>query len=327
MSTTGTIKGFAINVPSQDVKADLQALGQLLERAERTGYDGVEISIAACAVIRGGRVWADQLDRLRALLHGRRLRYTLHPPCDLNLTRNPELAATVMESCLQVAHGIGAEVLVYHSGQIALHDVAAGITGLPSDDDLQANWERETTALIRFGQRAQELGVLIAVENRDPHRWEVIALAQQGRGAADLAHYHQGMRLDLIAAQVAQVGSPNVGICLDVGHAFLAAPYCPDTDYLHAVKMAAPWVRHVHFHDNFGRLDDLCTGPLDRLVFGEADNHLPAGWGCIPLTETVRILSAAEYAGWLVLELDSPYDHLWGEGLARARAVLSGQER
>jgi len=46
------------------------------------------------------------------------------------------------------------------------------------------------------------------------------------------------MRLDLLAAQMAAVGSPWVGIRLDVGHAHLAAPYWP-TDYLSDIRSAA----------------------------------------------------------------------------------------
>ena len=89
------------------------------------------------------------------------------------------------------------------------------------------------------------------VENRDPHLWEFTALARHGKSASDLLTYHQGMRLDLLAQQVAAIGSPNVGICLDVGHAFLARPYWPNPDYLAAIRQAAPWIRHLHFRRQF----------------------------------------------------------------------------
>jgi len=315
-------KGIAINADESVFDGDQQALARHLERAAALGFDAVELSIGCFNIIRGGEVVERELERARALVGRYPLRYTLHGPCNLNLVRQPELAAQVLESCLQVAAGLGAEVLVYHSGQIALHDPAHGLAPLPDERALEGLWQRETEALARFARRAEELGVLVAVENRDPHLWEVAALARWGRPASELVRYHQGMRLDLLSAQMEAVGSPLVGMCLDVGHAFLAAPYWPQPDYLAAVRRAAPWVKHLHLHDNFGRLDDIAESMRERLIFGQADNHMPAGWGRIPLREVLAALAAVGYSGWVVAEVAPRYAAYYDEALANVRAIL-----
>jgi sugar phosphate isomerase/epimerase len=176
-------------------------------------------------------------------------------------------------------------------------------------------WRIETQALKRMALHAERLGVVIAVENRDPHLWEIAALSRHGRTARDLTTYHQGMRLDLLAEQVRAVDSPNVGICLDVGHAFLAAPYW-GVDYLAQIRAIAPDVKHVHWHDNFGRLDDRSESLAERLTFGEADNHLPPGWGAIPLAEVLAALMQSDYNGWLTVEIRPRYAHVLPEILS-----------
>jgi len=317
-------RGIALNADESVIDGDQEALARHLERAAAVGFDGVELSVGCFNIIRGGQVVERELERARALLARYPLRYTLHGPLSLSLVRDAELAAQVLESCLQMAAGLGAEVLVYHSGQIALHDAARGLAHLPDDQSLSDLWQRETEALARFARRAEELGVLLAVENRDPHLWEVAALARWGRPAGELVRYHQGMRLDLLSAQMEAVGSPLVGMCLDVGHAFLAAPYWQDPDYLAAVKRAAPQVRHLHLHDNWGRLDDIAESMRERLVFGQADTHMPAGWGRIPLREVLAALAAAGYSGWVVNEVAPRYAAYYEEALANVRSILPG---
>jgi sugar phosphate isomerase/epimerase len=317
-------RGIGINVYEGVVDGDLERLARLLDRYVAVGFEVAELAAAACNVIRGGRIAPGELERVRRVLANRPLRYTLHAPCELSLIHHAEPAAEVLESCLQMAAALGAEVVVYRSAQVALHEPALGLAPLPTGAELDAMWSEETAALQRFARRAEALGVVLAVENRDPHRWEVAALARHGRPAGELATYHQGMSLRLLCEQVAQVASPNAGLCLDVGHAYLAAPYLDPPDYLGAVRACAPWVRHVHLHDNLGRLDDRSQSLPERLVFGEADNHLPPGWGRIPLREVLSLLAAGPHSPWLVMELRPRYEPYLDEALASARALASG---
>jgi len=218
---------------------------------------------------------------------------------------------------------MGAEVMVYHSAQIALRPSDQDVGPLPDVDDLAESWRYETAQLKKLARQAERLGVTIAIENRDPHLWELAALARHNKGAQELITYHQGMRLDLIAQQVAEIGSPNVGLCLDVGHAFLAAPYWT-MDYVFAIRQAARFIRHVHFHDNFGRLDDVAESLAERLVFGEADNHAPPGWGKLPLEQVVSTLVQADYAGWLLVELRPRYMDRLPQIAQTVRNMLAG---
>jgi len=316
------IRGIASNVDAASVDGDPERLSDALARRVAAGYAGAELAIECFNAVRAGNTVPEEIDRARAVLGRFPLRYTIHGPCGLNLTRHPERASRVMSACLHVAAALGAEVYVYHSGQIALHDAALGLRALPSERELDLLWEAETEALRPHALGARELGVMLTVENRDPHLWEIAALARQGRGAEDLIIYHQGMRLDLLAAQVTALDTSSVGICLDVGHAFLAAPYWPNADYLGGIRAAAPWVRHVHLHDNFGILDDVSESLSERLLLGEADNHLPPGWGCIPLRETMGILDSAEYRGWVVTEIRPRYEAHLADALAGTARCL-----
>jgi sugar phosphate isomerase/epimerase len=178
--------------------------------------------------------------------------------------------------------------------------------------------------LRQMAGEAQKRNIVIAVENRDPHLWELAALRRHGKSAEDLLTYHAGMRLDVLVEQVQAVSSPSVGICLDVGHAFLAAPYWRDVDYLGALRQAAPWIRHVHIHDNFGRIDERAQSIAERAVFGEADSHMPPGWGDIPLAEVLAILAQVDYSGWLICELRPRYRNCLPDVAATLRALTSG---
>lgn len=315
------IHGIGINVDHEYLNGQPSILKELLEKYTAAGFDSVEISVPGLNAIRGGEFIQSEAARLRQTLRAHRLDVTLHGPNALSLIRN-DTHTQVMHSLLRLAEALGASRIVYHSAQIALKDPYRHLAPLPSDDELRAMWERETEALITVGRRAAEMGLTLSVENRDPHLWEISALAMHGKPASELARYHQGMRLDLLARQMEAVNLPNVGICLDVGHAFLAAPYWPDTDYLAAIRGCARWVNHVHFHDNFGCVDDVDESLGERLVFGEADNHLPPGWGKIPLDGVLAALRHANYDGLLVLELRPRYLPYLEEALANTRRLL-----
>ena len=305
------ILGIGINCDDSAIDGRLDRLAAELARAEDSGFDAYELSLEACNIVRGGRIDWDELERVKAILAGRALHYTVHGPCELRLVGAPSHHRDVFLSALEASAELHARTYVYHSAQIALRPADQDTAPLPGEAALQQLWQQETELLAGLAPEAAKRGIVIAVENRDPHLWEIAALARHGKPASDLITYHQGMRLDLLAAQISRINSPSVGMCLDVGHAFLAAPYWPQPNYLAGIRQAAPAVRHIHFHDNFGRLDDLAGSMRERLVFGEADCHLPPGWGAIPLRQVLTALNESDYAGWLTVELNSRYlDHM-----------------
>jgi sugar phosphate isomerase/epimerase len=314
---------LGINCDDDGIDGRLDRLDHDLARAQNVGFDAYELSLEVCNAIRGGRLVYDELTRVKAVLNRYPLHLTVHPPCTLNLSSANPLQRQVFLTCLEMTAQIGASVMVYHSGQMALRPADQDTTPLPDAAALRDMWQIETEQLKEMAGHASQYGIVIAIENRDPHLWEIAALVRHGKTAHDLITYHQGMRLDLIAQQVAEVGSPYIGICLDVGHAFLAAPYWPNPDYLAAIRQIAPLIRHMHVHDNFGRLDNQAGSISERLVFGEADNHMPPGWGDIPLQQVFAILARAGYAGHILVELRPRYLHMLHDIAATTRAMLA----
>jgi len=116
--------------------------------------------------------------------------------------------------------------------------------------------------------------------------------------------YHGGMCLGLLCQEVEELGAPNLGLTLDVGHACLGAPFW-SKDFGSALAEAAPYVQHLHWHDNFGRLEGLSPADYDRLPNGEGDLHLPPGWGSMPLDAVRRWFEG--YSGWLTIEIRPRY--------------------
>lgn len=85
----------------------------------------------------------------------------------------------------------------------------------------------------------------------------------------------------LLLAEIArQVDDARLGLCLDVGHANTFVSHVPPLEW---IAPMAPWLRHVHIHDNAGQMD----------------LHDPLGKGVIQmervLDEIVRLAPAATF--------------------------------
>ncbi|MFI5177060.1 MAG: sugar phosphate isomerase/epimerase family protein [Vicinamibacterales bacterium] len=94
-------------------------------------------------------------------------------------------------------------------------------------------------------------------------------------------------------------------VCLDTGHTALGRSWHRFLD------IAGSRLVHVHASDNRGHWDD----------------HLPPGDGTIDWREIVRTLQAADYSGWIMLELQRPRDDAAGyfkRAFERATIVLAG---
>ena len=73
---------------------------------------------------------------------------------------------------------------------------------------------------------------------------------------------------EMLAEIMAGVDDPRLGVCLDVGHANTTVSKTPLMDW---IAPLAPWLRHVHLHNNFG----------------EWDLHNPLGEGNIPMAQVL----------------------------------------
>ncbi len=252
-------------------------LAEDLGTLKGAGPDFVEIWPQNLGVILGGGLDANRLRAVGDLLLEAELAYTVHAPLEANLMdlSSHGLQRDVLDVSLRFAEGIGAGVVVCHAGQrVGARDARYSI-----GEQLSA----ERSALQEAGDLAGELGVTIAVENYYPERPIL-------RGAV----YDYSVWPSQLAEQISAVDHPAVGICLDVGHAALAANLF-GFDLIEECAAIAPLVRHVHLHDNLQKTN-LTGEPQvsEHTVFGLGDLHLPPGRGTIPLEDLLRRMDFPE---------------------------------
>ncbi len=295
----------------------------LLERVWDAGFRLVEIHPHPFAIIVDGRIRPRQLDRLRSLLSQFDFQYTIHGLNRLNLAydRRHDLCVQIMRCQIEICRAVGATCLVYHSGLQALDAVKNGVAStLPSDEELIAGEQREVRALRVLAPAAADAGVVIGIENGDPHLWEHEIIRRFGYSRQDLLKFHKRLHPSSIANQLEHVDHPSVGMTLDIAHLHIAASDMR-FDYLQAVELAAPWVVHLHANDNFGRLDTGVSSEAERWAFGEADCHMPPGWGCIPYKDVFERLSS--YTGDLILEIKPGFADYIGESLETMLSIVN----
>jgi sugar phosphate isomerase/epimerase len=207
-------------------------------------------------------------EMIRAAAARHDIRLSVHAPWRVDLTQ-PEGRRRAWVS-LQLALDVGASILVTH-----LYE-AAGI-------------EAYVSGLVRFLDRLRAASVRLAIENTPQTGPEAFnALFARLRG-------------------VRPSTAARVGMCLDLGHANLAA----DTrnDFLQFVDRLGPQVPvvHIHLHENYG----------------DADTHLPlftgpAAANPLGIARFLERMKTRRYAGAIILEQwpDPPSQ------LDRARARL-----
>jgi sugar phosphate isomerase/epimerase len=283
-----------------------EGVGRLAEDLtflKSAGTDFVEVWPQNLGVILGGSLDTARLVAVGDLLLKADLAYTVHAPLEVNLMDRTSqgLQRDVLEASLRFAHAIGADVVVCHAGQrVGARDARHSMR-----DQLSA----ERSALREAGDLAEELGATIAVENYYPEQPIL-------RGAV----YDYSVWPSQLAEQISSVDHPAVGICLDVGHAALAASAF-DFDFMEECVALAPLIRHVHLHDNLKRTN-LTGVPAvsEHTVYGLGDLHLPPGRGVIPLGDLFRRMSFPEKPSCCV-ELSPWLFSLAPEGLKAARKL------
>lgn len=263
-----TLRGVGISLPYPCPGEGVRELARDLEIAKSAGPDFVEVFPDQLGVILGGGLVESRLQPVRELLLEANLAYTAHAPLEVNLMdlTAHDLQRKVLGASIEFASDIGAGVVVCHAGQrIGARDARYSLK-----DQLTA----ERAALREIGDLAGELDVTIAVENYYPELPIV-------RGAV----YDYSVWLRELAEQICTVDHPAVGICLDVGHAALAADFF-GFDYLEECAAVAPLVRHIHLHDNLMKTNLIGEPAIsEHPVYGLGDLHLPPGMGAIPLGE------------------------------------------
>jgi len=213
---------------------------------------------------------AAALDRLGLAAH------SLHAPF-----RGLDLAAPAPEERQEAVATIGRAL------EIAARLDCPYVVVHPSDGsdrgegpEREAAWQRTAASLDQLSRRAWELGVTILIENLPDPGGRVIG----GRSA------------DLLALLEA-VGSPHLGICLDVGHALVSTG-----GWERELAAVFPYLRSIHAADGDG----------------SADAHLPLGEGAVPWERLLGALRQRGYSGGFVLEVAGGE-----EGVRRSLELIS----
>ena len=87
---------------------------------------------------------------------------------------------------------------------------------------------------------------------------------------------------DTLVSIAAGVDDPRLGLCLDVGHANTCVSTTPPAEW---IAPMAPYLRHVHLHNNLG----------------DTDLHAPLGEGTVPMGDVIdAVLRAAPQATFTI---------------------------
>ncbi|MBV7339089.1 sugar phosphate isomerase/epimerase [Chloroflexi bacterium TSY] len=322
-----------MNIKNIDISFGIPAGPHRFQRLEEglgfiadLGYTLVEMNPHSLAMIVNGEVRQKILADFVSVLGNFDLHYTIHGLNRLNLAYDPrrELCQKIMRAQIEVCRAVQANVLVYHSGLQALDLVHHGVRQtLLSDEELTIGAQHEVHALRKLAPMAEDAGVIIGMENGDSHLWEHVLIADHDLPREALSKHHARLHIPPIVQQLEAIDHPHVAMTLDIAHLHIAA-HDMEFDYLEAVEQAAPWVKHLHANDNFGQLDQGFDTESDRWAYGEADVHMPPGWGSIPYEDVFARLP--NYQGDLILEIKAGFADYFGESLQTMRAILNAEE-
>lgn len=304
------ITGFAINADAGLIDGNMNTLRKELSYYQELGFPFAEVSPHGVGAIYNGKLHGKRLREVERLFREYSLRYTVHGPNPMNLMNEDpgNIEWDLFAASLEFTAAIGADIMVYHAGRY-LPEEHFLLPRRPDSttQERQRLWDKEKTELQRLAELADHYKVTIAVENARPY--------------LDSNHYTYGESLVELGRMIREVGHERIGITLDMGHAHLAA--CRyGYDLLKEVAIIAPYIKHIHMHDNCGR----CCASTERKQYemtatGRGDMHMPIGWGTVPAGEILAVIS--DYTGVITLELRPRYRDNYGEALENARQIVA----
>ena len=267
------ILGIGLSIPCEHPKyADL---GGHIDAAYAAGLGFVELPLHKFDVVTGARILQPRLAEIAGIVAGRP--NTLHGHLGINLMEDPHLLPLhidVLKANIEIAHALGSVHLVIHSGFARPQQGAA----------LEHAYERQREALASVAGLARDAGTVICVEN--------IFTYDHGRHTALPSR---------LAAELALIDHPAIRATFDFSHGYINCGL-HGVDFVEEAKALAPFAKHLHIHDSFGRPKDFWTYSLtEDLAFGAGDLHLPLGWGDLPWD---RIAAEARFPVGVVADIE-----------------------
>jgi sugar phosphate isomerase/epimerase len=247
-----------------NVHRDAWPTPAVLQAYAAAGFAWVQVHTPPPAILRDRRLALCHAGALRAALDGTGLRLLLHAPDDLSAGTTESDAA--LDGLLDHAARAGAELVAYHGLNFAEADG-------PAAARLRERAQLEERSLVPLLQRAQSLGITVAIEN----------LAPLYPGTRRQCHDPLAVR-DLVC----RLDSPAAGMLLDLGHLHITAD-ASRCDLAALLAACAPEVVLFHAHDNLGARRGLDAPGVDPL---KLDLHLPPGRGSLPWARVARTVAA-----------------------------------
>ncbi|PSM16737.1 MULTISPECIES: sugar phosphate isomerase/epimerase family protein [Nitratireductor] len=280
---------------------DLSDFAAELDLIEALGVESIELPIFDLDVIVGGKIRRPRLEEIKRACAGRSVAFSVHGPLAINFmdeARRLPRHLDVLSASLEVAAELGAKHYVVHSG-LARHQ---------SGDGLKAAYHRQREWLARGGDIARQNGLYLCVET-------------MFGGYDGSVHASSPQRL---ADELAAIAHPNVAATIDFSHAYINLDFAgARQNFVAEIKALAPYGRHLHVHDSFGRQDDIWMFTIgERLAYGHGDLHLPVGWGDLPWEE---ILAECTFPEGVVfnIELQQRYWYAAQEAVDATKALAA----
>ena len=266
------------------------ASAPLLKSYEAAGFDWVQLHSPPLSVLTVARLTTSHAVAAAAALATTSLGAVLHAPS--NLRAGSREGDRAFEGLLSYAAELGAAQVVYHA------------LALPEGRSSEAALLAEARSLTRHARVAERLEVTIALEN----------LAPLYPGPETLS-----ANPTMLRGLARRIGSPAISICLDLGHAHIAA----DLRNTSVELLCEPVLDQVgvfHLHDNLGarRLTTDVKLGVDPL---RLDLHLPPGRGTLPWPRVAPALAA--HRAPLLLEVHPPFRPRASELVETVSSILS----
>jgi sugar phosphate isomerase/epimerase len=257
---------FGTGISAHKRANDLSDFAEELDMIDQLGVESIELPTYDMDIVVGGKIRKEQLARFKLACKGRNTAFTVHGPLAINFMDEPYRLprhTEVLKASLEVAAEVKAGNYVIHAGIVPTQQ-AAGI---------EAAYERQREWLSRGGDIAREHGLTLCVET----------LFTDG-GNAQTATPRR------LANELALINHPAVMATIDFSHAYIKLDFDGRrNDYVDEIAALAPFAKHLHMHDSFGRQDDIWMFTEgERFAYGHGDLHLPVGWGDIPWAELMK---------------------------------------